>query len=296
MPYQPDYHHHVPLNFGGFEHLRSFDESKIVVLPVPFERTTSYVAGTRNGHHEILLASGQVELWDEETRSEVFDHGIYTLPELEPASQDMRGALDEIRRVVTSLIERDKFLVVLGGEHSVSVPVVEALAARTPNLSVLQIDAHADLRESYQGSPFSHACAMRRIVEHVPCVQVAIRSLCKEESEAIPGLRTRVFWDHDMRRDPNWIEQVVESLTENVYLTVDVDGLDPAIMPATGTPEPGGLSWHETMALLRAVASKRHLVGCDVVELCPLPGMVGPNFLCAKLIYKILSYRFALGR
>lgn len=295
MPYQPDYDHHVPLNFGGFEHLRSFDDSKIVVLPVPFERTTSYVAGTRNGPREILLASGQVELWDEETRSEAFDRGIYTLPELEPASQDMRGALDEIGRAAASIVERDKFLVVLGGEHSVSVPIVEAFAARTPNLSVLQIDAHADQRESYQGSPYSHACAMRRIVEHVPCVQVAIRSLCKEESEAIPGLRTRVFWDHDMRRDPAWIEEVVASLTDNVYLTVDVDGLDPAIMPATGTPEPGGLSWHETMALVRAVASHRHLVGCDVVELCPLPGMVGPNFLCAKLIYKILSYRFARG-
>jgi agmatinase len=277
MPYQPDYDHHVPLNFGGFEHLRSFDDSTIVVLPVPFERTTSYVAGTRNGPREILIASGQVELWDEETRSEAFEQGIYTLPELEPVSQDMRGALDEIRRVAASIVERDKFLVVLGGEHSVS-------------------DAHADQRESYQGSPYSHACAMRRIVEHVPCVQVAIRSLCREESEAIPGLGTRVFWDHDMRRDPAWIDEVVASLTDNVYLTIDCDGLDPAIMPAVGTPEPGGLSWHETMALARAVASRRHLVGCDVVELCPLPGMVGPNFLCAKLIYKILSYRFALGR
>lgn len=293
MPYTPDYDHHVPLNFMGFEHARSFDDSQIVVLPVPFERTTSYVAGTRNGPREILLASGQVELWDEETRSEVFDRGIYTLPELEPASQDVRGALDEIRQVAADLAAREKFVVMLGGEHSVSVPVVEALAPWTPNLSVLQIDAHADLRDAYQGSPYSHACAMRRIVEHVPCAQVAIRSLCREESEAIPGLRTRIFWDHDMRRDPDWIARVVESLTENVYLTIDCDGLDPAIMPAVGTPEPGGLSWHETLALLEAVVRRRRLVGFDLVELCPLPGMVGPNFLCAKLIYKILAYRFA---
>ncbi len=181
----------------------------------------------------------------------------------------------------------------LGGEHSVSVPVVEALAGRVPGLSVLQIDAHADMRDSYQGSRYSHACAMRRIVEYAPCTQVAIRSLCKEESQAIPGLRTRVFWDHNMRQDPNWIDKVVASLTDKVYLTIDCDGLDPAIMPAVGTPEPGGLSWHETMALLRAVMTRRHVVGCDVVELCPIPGMVGPNFLCAKLIYKILSYRFA---
>ncbi len=295
MPYTPDYEHHVPLNFGGYEHARSFDDSKIVVLPVPFERTTSYVPGTRSGPREILLASGQVELWDEETRSEVFDQGIYTLPELEPSHPDMRGALDAIGRVAASLADRGKFPVVLGGEHSVSVPVVEALAARTPDLSVLQIDAHADLRESYQGSPYSHACAMRRIVERVPCAQVAIRSLCREESEAIPGLRTRVFFDHEMRQDPSWMDEVVASLTDNVYLTIDCDGLDPAIMPAVGTPEPGGLSWHETVALLKAVASRRHLVGFDVVELCPLPGMVGPNFLCAKLIYKILGYRFGSG-
>lgn len=296
MPNQPDYEHHVPMNFGGYAHPRSFDDSAIVVLPVPFERTTSYVAGTRNGPREILLASNQVELWDEQTRSEVFDRGIFTLPEIEPSAPDMRGALDEIRRVAGDLLDRGKFLVVLGGEHSVSVPVVEALAPRTENLSVLQIDAHADMREAYQGSPYSHACAMRRIVEHAPCTQVAIRSLCREESEAIPGLRTRVFWDHDMRRDPHWVSKVVDSLTGNVYLTIDVDGLDPAIMPAVGTPEPGGLSWQETMALIEAVTTQRHLVGFDVVELCPLPGMVGPNFLCAKLIYKILSLRFAVAR
>jgi agmatinase len=293
MDYKTDYDHHAPLNFGGFEHSRSFENSRAVVLPVPFERTTSYVTGTRNGPREILLASGQVELWDEETQSEPYGRGIFTLPEIELPFNDIRVALDEIKRVVAGIMEHEKFLVVLGGEHSISVPVVEALAERTPGLSVLQIDAHADLRDSYQGSRYSHACAMRRIVDFAPCTQVAIRSLCKEESQAIPGLRTRVFFDHNMRQDPAWIDKVVASLSDHVYLTIDCDGLDPAIMPAVGTPEPGGLSWHETVALLRAVMNKRHVVGCDVVELCPIPGMVGPNFLCAKLIYKILSYRFA---
>jgi agmatinase len=293
MDYRVDYDHPSPLTFGGFEHSRSFDDSRAVVLPIPFERTTSYVTGTRNGPREILLASGQVELWDEETGGEAYSRGIFTLPEMDLHANDIRIALDEIRRVVGDVMQHEKFLVVLGGEHSVSVPVVEALAERTPGLSVLQIDAHADLRDAYQGSRYSHACAMRRIVDIVPCTQVAIRSLCKEESAAIPGLRTKVFWDHNMRQDPNWIDQVVSSLSDQVYLTIDCDGLDPAVMPAVGTPEPGGLSWHETMALLRAVMSKRLVVGCDVVELCPLPGMVGPNFLCAKLIYKILSYRFA---
>jgi agmatinase len=289
-----DYDHHSPVNFGGFEHSRSFDDSRAVVLPIPFERTTSYVTGTRNGPREILLASGQVELWDEETQSEACNRGIYTLPELELPYNDIRVALDEIKRVVRDIATHEKFLVVLGGEHTISVAVVEALAAVTPGLSVLQIDAHADMRDSYQGSRYSHACAMRRIVDHAPCTQVAIRSLCKEESQAIPGLRTRVFWDHNMRHDPNWIDQVVASLGDQVYVTIDCDGLDPAVMPAVGTPEPGGLSWHETVALLRAVMSKRHVVGCDVVELCPIPGMVGPNFLCARLIYKILTYRFAV--
>ena len=288
-----EYDHPSPLAFGGFEPARSFEDARAIVLPVPFERTTSYVTGTRNGPREILLASGQVELWDEETGTDAWSRGIFTLPEMELPYNDVRVALDEIRRVVAELIRHEKFLVVLGGEHSISIPVVEAYAASTTGLSVLQIDAHADMRDSYQGSRFSHACAMRRIVEHAPCTQVAIRSLSREESHAIPGLRTRVFWDHNMRQDPGWIERVVEGLSEAVYITIDADGIDPAIMPAGGTPEPGGLSWYETTALLRAVLAKRRVVGCDLVELNPLPGMVGPNFLCAKLIYKILSYRFS---
>lgn len=287
------YDHPAPLVFGGLEHQRSFEDSRAVVLPVPLEKTTSYVTGTRNGPREILLASGQVELWDQETGTDAHGHGIFTLPEMDLSYNDVRVALDEIRRVAGELFAHDKFLVVLGGEHSVSIPVVEAVSAKTPGLSVLQIDAHADMRESYQGSRFSHACAMRRIVEHADCVQVAIRSLSKEESAAIPSLKTRVFWDHNMRQDPHWIDQVVSSLSDQVYITIDADGLDPAIMPAVGTPEPGGLSWHETTALLKAVMTRRHVVACDLVELCPLPGMVGPNFLCAKLIYKMLTYHFA---
>src|SRR5512146_501335 len=162
------YDHPAPLVFGGFEHSRSFADSRAIVLPVPFERTTTYVTGTRNGPREILLASGQVELWDQETGTDAHSHGIFTLPEMELAYNDVRVALEEIKRVAAGLLDHEKFLVVLGGEHSISVPVVEAVAARTPGLSVLQIDAHADMRESYQGSRYSHACAMRRIVEHAP--------------------------------------------------------------------------------------------------------------------------------
>jgi agmatinase len=198
----------------------------------------------------------------------------------------------EIRRVASELVNRGKFPLVLGGEHSITPAVVGAVAARHPGLSVLQIDAHADLRDSFMGTPHNHACAMRRTLDFAPTTQVGIRSLSPEEAAAAPGLRTTIFYDYNMRADPRWIDRVVESLTDTVYITIDVDGLDPAIMPATGTPEPGGLSWYETLALLRAVIERRTVVGCDIVELSPMAGNVAPNFLCAKLIYKILSYRF----
>jgi len=286
------YDHYQPLCFGGLQPpSRTFAAARAVVLPVPFERTTSYVAGTRNAPREILLASGQVELWDDEMATDTHMAAVFTLPELDLPTGDIEASIAEIRRVVAALALHDKFLVVLGGEHSVTVPVVEALAARTTDLSVLQIDAHADLRASYQGSRYSHASAMRRVVEHVPCTQVAIRSVSREEAEAIPSLNTTVFFDRTMRQDPHWIDRVVDTLSPRVYLTIDCDGLDPAIMPAVGTPEPGGLSWPEVLTLVRSVVARREVIACDLVELCPLPGLIAPTFLCAKLISKILAYR-----
>jgi agmatinase len=181
---------------------------------------------------------------------------------------------------------------VLGGEHSITAPVVAALASKYDKLSVLQIDAHADLRESFMGTPHNHACAMRRVLDYARATQVGIRSLSPEEAAAAPSLATEIFYDFNMRRNEDWIDRVVDSLNENVYITIDCDGFDPAIMPAVGTPEPGGLTWYEGLSLLRRVIESRNVVGCDIVELCPLPGIVAPNFLCAKLIYKILSYRF----
>jgi agmatinase len=287
----------APLAFGGtLPHARSFAESKVVVLPVPVDRTTSYMQGTRNGPREILLASSHMELWDEEVGADVHDVGIYTLPEMELPFGELPPLMDEIRRVAREIFSHDKFLVTLGGEHSITGPLVAAAAERYPGLAVLQIDAHADLRESYMGTIHNHACAMRRVLEHATLTQVAIRSLSTEEAAAIPELNTRIFYDATMRRDPNWVDEVVRSLGDPVYVTIDVDGLDPAIMPATGTPEPGGLSWYETLALLRATSASRRVVALDVVELSPLPGLVAPNFLCAKLVYKILSYQFSKSR
>jgi agmatinase len=233
-----------------------------------------------------------MELWDEETETDVHDIGIVTLPEMEFPFAAMDDILREIRRVTAELVERKKFPFVLGGEHSITAPVVAALAARHAGLSVLQVDAHADLRDTFMGTPHNHACVMRRVLEHARATQVGIRSLSPEEAADIPSLPTRIFYDFNMRRDVNWIERVVESLGETVYITIDCDGLDPAIMPAVGTPEPGGLSWYELLALLRRVIEARRVVGCDLVELSPMPGNVAPNFLCAKLIYKILAYRF----
>jgi N1-aminopropylagmatine ureohydrolase len=288
-----EYEQLAPGEFGGTTPTTTdFESARVVILPVPLDRTTSYVPGTRNGPHEILLASSHMELWDEETGTDVHGVGIFTLPEMEFPFATMDEVVCEIRRVAAELVNRGKFLIVLGGEHSITPPVVAAVAAKHPDLSVLQIDAHADLRETYMGTPHNHACAMRRTLDYARATQVGIRSLSAEEAAAIPSLKTRIFYDFNMRQDPAWIDSVVESLGETVYITIDVDGFDPAIVPATGTPEPGGLSWHEALTLLRRVIERRRVVGCDIVELAPMPGNVAPTFLCAKLVYKILSYRF----
>ena len=297
MSFPFEYDHGAPLQFGGaLPEARNFADSRVVILPVPVDRTTSYVAGTRNGPHEILQASSHMELWDEEIGADVHGVGIFTLPEMELPFGELAPLMDEIRRVAAEVLSRDKFLVSIGGEHSITPPLVAATAAQYPGVHVLQIDAHADLRDCYMGTPHNHACAMRRSLEHAPVTQVGIRSMSPEEAKAVPDLKTRIFYDWSMRRDPGWIDKVIDSLGDPVYITIDVDGMDPAIMPATGTPEPGGLSWYEMLALLRAAFTRRTVVACDVVELSPIPGLMAPNFLCAKLIYKMLGYKFGVAR
>jgi len=292
LPFEYDRGTYLP--FGGtLPHVASFADSRVVILPVPVDRTTSYVGGTRNGPRELLIASSHMELWDEEVGADVHGAGIFTLPEMELPFGELDAVMDEIQRVAYEILSRDKFLVTLGGEHSITPPLVAAAAQRYPGLSVLQIDAHADLRHSYMGTIHNHACAMRRVLDLAPVTQVGIRSLSSEEATVLPNVKTTVFYDVNMRRDPNWVDRVVDSLGDPVYITIDVDGLDPAIMPATGTPEPGGLSWYEALTLLRRVVNQRQVIGCDVVELSPIPGLVAPNFLCAKLVYKILTYRFS---
>jgi agmatinase len=294
MTFPFEYDHGVPHSFGGaLPHPCSFDEARAVILPVPVDRTTSYVGGTRNGPREILQASSHMELWDDELGIDVHSAGLFTLPEMELPFGELASLMDEIQRVAAEILRRDKFLVTLGGEHSITPPLVAAAVGVHPGLGVLQIDAHADLRDEYMGTRHNHACAIRRTLEHARVTQVGIRSMSSEEAAVASSLNTTIFYDQTMRQQPSWIDRIVETLPETVYITIDVDGLDPAIMPSTGTPEPGGLSWYEALALLRATIEGREVVACDVVELSPLPGLMAPNFLCAKLVYKILTYRFA---
>jgi agmatinase len=285
-----------PENFGGLpdEHSR-YATSRAVIFPVPLERTTSYEHGTRNGPAAILAASRNMELYDEELELEPYKEiGIHTLPAIDTADGTLDEVISEIFTAQLALLEDDKFTVALGGEHSLTPPLVSATAKKFKNLSVLQIDAHADLRDEYQGNPASHACAMRRVVEVCPAVQVGIRSLSVEEAQAIPHLRTSVYWAKDIARAPmkSWIAKVLADLSPNVYLTIDLDGFDPAFVPATGTPEPGGLDWMQVTSLIRAVADHKKIVGMDVVELLPQPGDHASDFLAAKLVYKCLGYIF----
>jgi len=297
MPQPTEYDQMPNPVFGGdLPEPKSYDDSAAVILPCPFEKTVSYMPGTRFGPREIIAASAQVELWDEEVGIDIHPKGLFTMPEMDLSHGTMDAAVTHIRRVAGEILDDGKFLVTLGGEHSITPPLVAAAAARHKGLTVLQIDAHADLRDGYQGEHNSHASAMMRTLDHVDhIVQVGIRNISEEEVKALPGLNTTIFYDWNMRDDPQWIDRVVEALTGPVYITVDLDGLEPGLIPATGTPEPGGLAWREAMTLLRRTFERKQVVACDVVELCPLPGHWSSNFTAAKLVYKLLTYKLGLG-
>jgi len=283
------------MNFGGIEDegLSGFDGARVVVWPVSYEGTVSYGTGTGAGAEAIVDASRNMELYDEETDSEVYRLGIHTTdvtPPAEPPEEMMRSLLRRARELVST----GKFVCMIGGEHSVSAPVIQAHAEAYENLSVLQIDAHADLRDTYDGTPHSHASIMARVVKDlkVPAVQVGIRSISAEEARTIDEIPTRIFWAKDIAGRTDWWEEAVSSLTENVYLTIDIDGLDPSLVAQTGTPEPGGLGWYETLGLIRTLARRRRVVGMDLTEYAYVEGFSASAFLCAKLIYKSLAYIF----
>jgi agmatinase len=270
----------------------NFEKARVVILPVPYESTTSYQAGTRDAPHEIVWASRNVELWDEELGKETYKIGIHTLEEMVPVLGNADAMMEELYKVSKQIVEQNKFQITLGGEHAITSPIVKAHLEKYPSLAVLQIDAHADLRDSFEGCRHSHASALRRVVEMCPVVHVGIRNISYEEVQALPKLRSKIFYMKDIERDPKWFEKVVDELPEHVYYTIDVDGLDSAVMPSTGTPEPGGLSWKDLMDLSREVTHRRNVIGIDLVELCPQAGIKAPVFMCAKLIYKLLGLIF----
>jgi len=282
----------LPFVFGGLEPEQSnYENARVLIWPVPFEKTVSYGHGTGEGPAAIIDASRYMELYDEEFQGETAQIGIHTLPAID-TDRAPDVMIPELEKEAYRLLSTGKFVCMLGGEHSISPPVVRAFAKKYPKLSVLQIDAHADLRESYEGTQYSHASAMRRILEVCPAVQVGIRSLSIEEARAIPALPTKIFWAKDIAGQTGWVDPAIDSLTEDVYLTVDVDGLDPSLVPSTGTPEPGGLMWYEALSLIRTLAEKKNVVGMDLVELSGGPGSNNSSFLSAKLIYKTLGYLF----
>jgi len=286
---------HLPQNFGGIaeEEFSSFEHSRILVWPISYEGTVSYGTGTGLGAQAVIDASRNMELYDEETDAEVYKLGIHTLdesPSVEPPERMMQSLYERARELVAS----GKFVTMIGGEHSVSAPVIRAHAEKYENLSVLQIDAHADLRDTYDGTPHSHASIMARVVRdmRIPSVQCGIRSISAEEARSLDGLPTRIFWAKDIVGRMDWWDEAVDGLTENVYLTVDIDGLDPSLVAQTGTPEPGGLGWYETIGLIRTLARKKRVVGMDLTEYSYVEGFDASAFLCAKLIYKSLAFIF----
>ena len=269
-------------------------QAPIVILPVPYEATPSSSSGTRFGPHALLHASRLVELYDHEADAEPYTVGVHTLPELQLPAGSPEAALGELGECVEALLAQQKFVIILGGEHSIAAPAILAHAGRLGNrsLSVLQLDAHADLHPEYEGTPYSHACTMYRVHEQVHLVPVGVRALSREEHELLHARHIQPIYGHDLT-DKSWIDRAVGALGPDVYVTVDVDYFDPAIMPATGTPEPGGGTWHATIQLLERVFRERHVVGCDVVELAPIPGLVHPDVLAANLVYKLIGFHAA---
>ena len=288
-------------NFLGIEEEHSsFEKSAIVILPIPYEHTVSYGRGTKNGPGAILDASRYVEFYDEETGREIHsEQGIATLRPLKFGKIPQEKALELIYETAKRLLHANKFVLSLGGEHTVSQALIAAHAEQYSDLSILQIDAHSDLRDEYEGNKYSHASVMARVCEFVDphrLVQVGIRAQAIEEAHFIKDNGIATMYAHEIRQGKYtrvlkyWEDIAIEHLTDHVYVTFDVDGLDPSIMPATGTPEPNGLFWHETMTLLRKVGQKKNVVGCDVVEFSPLKGITHPELSAAKLVSKMLNY------
>jgi len=278
------------MNFGGDEVVYDYQESGIIILPVPYDETSTWMRGADKGPDAILEASVNLEFYDVETSSEAHLKGINTVdPILE--KQTPGTLVNAVHDRTLVILEDKKFPVIIGGNHTVPIGAIKAFSEFFDDLSVLQLDAHADLRQTYEGSEFNHACAMARARELAPIVQVGIRSMSESELPYVE--RDRIFYSHELFYDKDLYSKAIDKLTNNVYITIDLDVFDPSIMPSTGTPEPGGPQYFELMHFLRDVIDKRNVVGFDVVELCPSETNKAPDFIAAKIIYQLLSYKFS---
>ena len=278
-------------NFADLpEAYSSLEKAKVVILPVPYDGTSTWLKGADKGPSAIIEASNHMELYDIETDSQVYRKGIFTA---KPIDVDLlpEQMVEIVHKKVEDYIDKEKFVIVIGGEHSVSIGSAKAHIEKYSDVTVLQLDAHSDLRNEYEGSKYNHACVMARIAEMCPLVQVGLRSMDISEKEFLD--ENRVFFAENVHKCDNWIEKVKSKLSEKVYITIDLDVFDPSIMPSTGTPEPGGLFWYDILMLLKEIFDDKEVVGFDVVELCPDERNKAPDFLAAKLIYKLLSYKYS---
>jgi agmatinase len=279
------------MNFGGLDSkYTSFDNAMFVVVPVPYDLTSTYQPGSRKGPSAILDASSFMELYDEELQKETYLLGIHTLNPLESDARGPRKMLGPIRQIISDVIKYKKIPVLLGGEHSITLGAVQALKMKYRGLSVLQLDAHADMRDDYQGSTYSHATVGRRIWEVCPLVQAGVRSMSAQEASFMEKNKVKSFSADFVLNGKKSLEKICESIKGDVYITIDLDVLDPSLMPSTGTPEPGGITWKNLLDLLRRASESCRIRGFDVVELSPIPGLIAPDFLAAKLVYRMMGY------
>ncbi|WP_452232401.1 agmatinase [Lacinutrix sp. MEBiC02595] len=271
------------------EDLAKLDKAKIVLIPVPYDGTSTWQKGADKGPEAFLDASANMELYDIETGTEVYHQGVY-LADAVTENSSPEAMVEAVHQATKKYIKRNKFVTIFGGEHSVSIGTVRAFNEMYPSLTVLQLDAHADLRKSYEGSTCNHACAMYEASQNTNLIQVGIRSMDVMEKTVMDEDKT--YFAHEMAVDDTWMDAAIDQMTENVFITIDLDVFDPSIMPSTGTPEPGGLLWYETMEFLKQVFEEKNVVGFDIVELCPNKIDKSSDFLAAKLYYKMLSYKF----
>ena len=280
------------INFLGLtDEESSYSDARVVVLPVPYEATVSYGKGTSKAPNSIIEASTQVELYNEEQACEPFDIGVATLPQLELDGVKPGNLFDKITPAVKKLLDDGKWPLVLGGEHSITPAIVKAYHGNDEEITVVQFDAHADLRSEYEGEPMSHACAMTRVREMYPAVQVGIRNISAAEVDQARIEKYSIFYARDMYGDASWMEKAIDAIkTDKIYITLDLDAFDGSILPATGTPEPGGMNWWQVTGFLKHLFEKKEIVGMDIVELAPIEGFHAYDFMVAKLAYICIGY------